>query len=783
MAFANFTLLLGGSLIAIPIALHLLMRRQPKRMVFPALQFLKQRRESNRRELQIRHWLLLMLRCAAIGLLAAALARPSVDSATLGRWALAGLLGTVALVAGVSSILAAIQRRGGLLVSLLGAASGLLLLATVFTAGSSLTHRTGLVFGNQRAPVAAVLLFDTSPRMEYRFQNETRLESARDTAQWLIRQLPPESEVGVLTTRHEPAIFSVDLVAAKKAIERLRTTGVAQRLSSVMGRAVQLASSSDKARKEVYVFSDLTSAAWADAPQLAATLKANRDIAIYVIDVGAASPQNVSLAPLQLSAQQVVRNDELLIETELSCVGQAGTYAVELNLEQPHPERPMMVDEKLLLPDARRRDRREIQLADGESRRVELRIQTLEPGTHQGFVSVSTSDALPGDDVRYFSVEVKQAWPVLVVAPDNVVTTFFTEAVAPHQFVVQEQARFDCTVVRQADLPNHNLNDYSVVALLDPKPLTPVDWEQLGSFATEGGSLALFLGHNAQETTSFNHPLATRVVGGRLKLMWRAGSRQVFLAPNRYDHPILSQFRQQASSTPWHWSRVRFHWVLERLEESTAVLARYSNSHPALLETAPGRGRVVTMTTSISDPRHPVGRSSWLELVRGDWPYFMLLNEMLRYLVDGSVDKLNYLAGETAVLSNDPQQDPLRYQLFLPGEQLQDVVAGERDLTVKFTEAAGAYRLKGHRGEPVVRGFAVNLAQHHSQLARLTRDGLNAVMGGERYRYARNRDEIELTVDQARLGREFYPFLVALLALVLGMEYLLANRFYAQREQ
>jgi len=46
-------LLLGGTLLAAaPVILHLVMRQQPKLLEFPALRFIRQRRESNRRRLR-----------------------------------------------------------------------------------------------------------------------------------------------------------------------------------------------------------------------------------------------------------------------------------------------------------------------------------------------------------------------------------------------------------------------------------------------------------------------------------------------------------------------------------------------------------------------------------------------------------------------------------------------------------------------------------------------------------------------------------------------------------
>ena len=53
------------------------MRQQPRQLEFPALRFLRQRKEANQRRMQLRHWLLLVLRCLAI----VVLAKPEVQRA------------------------------------------------------------------------------------------------------------------------------------------------------------------------------------------------------------------------------------------------------------------------------------------------------------------------------------------------------------------------------------------------------------------------------------------------------------------------------------------------------------------------------------------------------------------------------------------------------------------------------------------------------------------------------------------------------------------------------
>ena len=73
MGFLTPALTLGALAVAVPIVLHLVMRQRPRELEFPALRFVQQRRDSNRRRMRLRHWLLLALRCGLIVLLALAL--------------------------------------------------------------------------------------------------------------------------------------------------------------------------------------------------------------------------------------------------------------------------------------------------------------------------------------------------------------------------------------------------------------------------------------------------------------------------------------------------------------------------------------------------------------------------------------------------------------------------------------------------------------------------------------------------------------------------------------
>ncbi|HZN33209.1 MAG TPA: BatA and WFA domain-containing protein [Pirellulaceae bacterium] len=780
MAFINLSLLAGGLCVAIPVVLHLIMRQRPKQFIFPALRFIQQRRIANQRRLQLRHWLLLALRCGAIGLFALALARPSVTSGTLSSWIAAGFLGAMGLVAGVSSGVGFARNLSRLVAGTMAAVAAILLVMAIYLGGRAAAGRPP-VLGDQEAPVAAVLVIDTSPRMQYRSENRTRLAAAQEMAHWLIRQLPGESELAVVDSRSGSGAFAVDRAAAEKAIERLRPVGTPRPLAEVLEHSVQLVRQKPQPRKEIYVFTDLTQAAWKTtaADGLKKLLADHPGVLLYVLDVGAENPRNFALGPLTLSADVLPAGADLKLETSASASGVSGERSVELQIETPDPTLPVIRDGQPVFPKSQRRGVSSVKLEPGGQQQVQFTVSGLPAGVHQGLVRLVGEDGLALDDVRYFAVEVQPAWPVLVVAPADVSPRLFIEMLAPLEQRESGRARFKCDAIDQARLADAELADYRAVVLLDPKPLTPDLWKKLAEFCQTGGGLAVFLGHNADPPASFQDPAAVAVLGGKLTRVTRTGG-DIYLAPRSYDHPALAAFRPVANNVPWDLFPVFYHWNLDNLAATARSIVPFGDGKPALVENRLGRGSALVMTTPVSDLPRPVDHPLWNDLAAGEniWPCVLLVHESMTYLVRSGQTRLNLLAGETAVLPNDPAEFPERYQLFTPLEQPQDVLARDRRVTVRFTDNPGAYRLRGQKGGPLVRGFAVNLAGDTSDLSRLPREKLDELLGAKRFQLARSQDELNRAVGNDRIGSEFYPLLIALVAVALGLEHVLANRFY-----
>lgn len=83
MSFLTPLYLLGLLAIAIPVILHLINFRRPKKQVFSTLVFFKRLQKSSVRQLKLKKRILLAIRIAAIMLLAAALARPMLAPGSL----------------------------------------------------------------------------------------------------------------------------------------------------------------------------------------------------------------------------------------------------------------------------------------------------------------------------------------------------------------------------------------------------------------------------------------------------------------------------------------------------------------------------------------------------------------------------------------------------------------------------------------------------------------------------------------------------------------------------
>jgi hypothetical protein len=710
LSFLTPMLLGGAALVAIPLALHLIMRRKPVPHQFPALRFLRERAVANRRRLRLSHLLLLLLRMAALALVALALARPVIRGA---GWLADG-----------------------------------------------------------EAPVAAAFVFDTAPRMLLREANRTRLQQAVAMAKVLFGKLPAGSKVAVFDTGGAPAAFVPTVAAAADRVDRLVPATPVVSLPAAIAAARRLLAEADLARRELYVFSDCSHGAWDGAPPA----DADAVPAPLVVDVSVAAADNFAIESLELSDDRVA----------------AGTpVALSATLARTGPDATRQVAVELLMPDGRyaRRAEKPVAWRQASPAQVDFDLAGLEAGTRQGRLVVEGADDLEADDVRFFTVTVGAPAGVIVAAAAPAARTgrFVAEALAPTALRRAGTARFAPRFVDADALDAADWDDARGIVLMDPPPLADRTWETLGEWVATGRGLVVWLGPRAA-TAGFDTAAARRVLGGRPVRVWRSPRGDNYLAPQSLDHPLLAAFRRVGDAVPWQDFPVTRHW--EFVPEAAgnadapagaAVVAAFRNGLPAVVEQRFGRGTVVVVTTPASQPAGDP--DAWNTLATGfePWPFVMLATETLLHAID-TAQSANVVAGRPAVLRADRRDVPTAFVRTPAGDEFPAPVDRQTgSVTVTATQQPGNYAVRVGGGQAGLTGFSANLDRAALDFTRVAPADLAATLGAEA-RLARTEAELVRDVDLERIGVELFGWAIVLAALAMAADWIVANKFYAPRE-
>lgn len=800
MAFVNIWMLfVGGGLVTLPIVLHLMMRQKPKHFVFPALRFLQETQLRNDRRLKLKHLLLLILRGLLLALLGLTFAKPSAASHLYSQWVNFGIVASAAGIAILLALIVWFLSRPNLVLLAIFLTLGLILSGiSTYMLVANLQGNEQLALGQQKSPVAAVMIFDTSPRMDLKFENKTRLVEAQEISTELIAQLPLDSKASIYSTDSTTPFFAIDIAAAKKQITTLVPKYVTSTIPEAVDKSIELLKKETLDQREIYIFTDMTSPAWEAQESLsnfADRLKEHR-IRVYLIDVGNGTAENTALGDLQLAKETVGRNGTLELQIPVKRKGGKTAIPVELGIEQPDPSRPVRRDNKTLVPDQFITRSSLTEIDENGQTVVRFSYPDLPPGTHHGYVRIAGEDGLAFDNTRFFTIESRNAIRLLVIRPDNVNEVTFTEAIAPEAEREAGKSLVDQVVVSQSEISTQALEEFDAIVLLDPSPLEPATWDRLHAYVEKGKGLAVFLGRNAlkkgeagaiitnEVDESFNSENARKLLAGEIGDVWRSTGDQLLLQLNDLAHPIAAPFRTRANSIPWHQFPIYRHWGLRSAEEidpaTIRVVAQFSNGNPAIIERKVERGLAITATTPITDTASESRNTRWNDLTTGEcWPYFLLINQVVDYMISSKPNRLNYSVGEYASLTNDLERDPTSYFLFSPrDEEPQKVTAKADRCDFKFTDSPGHYRLRGNKEGNVLRGFSVNIPANSSNLTRIDSSLLNQFFGDGNFQLATNETEIEREQGRVRLGDQFFPILMFGVLFFFAIEYLFANRFY-----
>lgn len=690
---------LGVAAAVVPILIHLLLRQKPKLIPFPAIRLLRNRRSTVVKSLQLRHLILLALRIAALAFLGFALARPTV-------------------------------KLGG-------------------------------PFGvDAEAPVAAALIFDTSPSMEYKFEGKTRLKAAQELAGKVLEKLGDGSEIIVIDSATPTAHTPVDLSGAVGRIDRLVIQPAQRPIGQSLEAAFRALAKSELSRREVYVFSDMTAQSWSAAD--AAAIKASYGLieggaAVYVLDVAPKIVRNVAVTTPKIGDQIVPEGGTLGLEFAISNVGPELETTLEATLDGDVVEQ------------------RSVKLAGDKATEFRFDLPIRTAGPHAGSVRVRAGDSLPFDDERSFAVEARPAAKVLVAAPTSLEAEHWVNALDPASLRGKVKSRFNVELTLAVDkLQQMDFSKYAAVCLLDVGSVPAQLWEKLRIYAENGGGVFVALGPRT-DAASYNLVPAQALLP--VKLLGETTPPQaVTISLDKVTHPILEPFARLQRNDFGTGYVVRY--VKTTVNGGAAAILKYTDGAPALAERAigGGKGKCIVLTTAA----HFQPQGYWSELPLR-WSYLLLADQIVKRLAGMGDAQFNFIVGSTpavefpgdgvlpAMTVVDPQKEVARIA--------SDPKAG-RTARLPAAKHPGVYRVDSTEAEKLAAAYAVNIPDAESALETIEPAKLEAMLEKGSFSVVKDLDAMQRAVSTDRVGRELYGLLMLLLLVVVTVEGWFASRFY-----
>jgi hypothetical protein len=413
----------------------------------------------------------------------------------------------------------------------------------------------------------------------------------------------------------------------------------------------------------------------------------------------------------------------------------------------------------------------------------------IEPGDiHRGELRLSgTPDPLEFDDRRYFTFKVRPAYKVLLISDQDSDAEFVAAALDPD--TPGAPKTFQVAKVKPAEFAaryRDSLRSHAAVFLLNVEKLDDESWGMLNGYVHEGGGLVVGLGDRCN-AENYNGTTASQLLPAQLQEPHTAKAESSFGKVADVTHPLFQRFAKEFEAQLALIPVYRY-WVVKPPEASRALLS-FSDGASALLErTFKGAktGRVLLWTTPLARRAKRTERGAWNELpLLSYWVFPVLTYLTVPYLAGTSNERLNFEAGENALLTLGPG---VRSQSFLvtgPDQKTTESLsssANSEDLQIIAPQLLGQYAVtaKDATQQQAKLGFSLNPPKTESQFAPLLPSDLDAIFGKDGYSLAQDTKALKTLQDTFRVGHEIFPWLMMLILLIVTLENFLANTFYKE---
>ncbi len=578
-----------------------------------------------------------------------------------------------------------------------------------------------------------VILLDRSYSMGYTGRWEAAVKAARDALSGLGAN---DRATLVLFDERADAIRSQDgdYVPLRSALTEAVPGSRATRYAPAFRQALSALQATERPRREVVLISDLQKSGWSTRE----AVELPRGTKLEIIDVGKETADNYGVAGVNFARAEFSGKQRITVTARVvNRTGKAVTTPVSLEL------------------DGREAEKKSLTVPAGQAGSVQFAPFTLGQNELRGTI-VAGADALPADNRFHFVLTADQAISVSVVqgpSPQADATLYLERALG-----AEGEPNFQ-VVTGGPSLPENALRTGAVVIAHDVT-LDGSDARRLKKFVENGGGVLIALG----ERGSWRGDAADLLPGRVGSIVDRDPATPGRVSSLQYGHRVFEAFRAPRAGD---FTAARFYRYRElSVDDANAVLARFDDGRPALVEKRLGRGRVLVWTSSLDNfwndvPLQPV------------FPPF--IREAVAYLAGGAGDAAWRTAGEVidaaTLFAGTTNAGNITVSVGAPSGERSEL---DRSTNFVGLDEQGFYQFRAS-GQDRARSVAVNVNFAESDLARIPAEEIQAsVISSAPTQAAGDAENVTPVENERRQAVWWYLLLIA--ALLLAAESIISNR-------
>ena len=516
---------------------------------------------------------------------------------------------------------------------------------------------SGSAARDNTAAGATVVLIDNSLSM----RREALFAEAQQRAEAALDETRTDEQVALLSFDKRYTVvnrFTTDRNRLRQAVSSLSVGWDGTDYEQALRGAESLLSEVETTGpKRIVLISDFHVPGWTQA---SATFKLANNTQLTTLDVGGNTPP-ANVAITNVEARGVVFGQKYL-----------DNLVVHVSNFSDTPKDNVQVDFQI---NEQTIEKRSISLNSRDSRVVEFSGFNLNDGVNRCTVDIVTGDFAP-DNRFYFTL--RRETPAKALIVEGASRGRSDSLHLQSALTTNEDLPFAFTLKSAGSVDPTSIAEYSLAVLNDTGPLSPALADTIAKFVEAGGQVIVSTGPLTQ-TDSFNTSLQKIAPATLREAVQPKAGESVAITEVKFDHPIFEVFQESGRLA----SANVIGYFRSEPNQNAAVLARFEDGSPALVEGRTGKGRVLLFTSSLGP--------SWNDLPLTPL-YLPFIHQMVRYAGTREENPW-YGLGQTFTVAKGKEAAPPPVDTPAGARLSESRLTPDGDLLVTAREP-GFYRLR-----------------------------------------------------------------------------------------